>query len=89
MLHSIIGPTESEQGCLSYAIFCDIKDKNAFNLQEEWQTREDFNRHIQSHRFSVLLGSKSLLSKPFIIKIHTVAETEGIETVNFIRKKGA
>ena len=71
-LLSIIEPTENEQGCLNYSIFCDIKDKNCFNLMEEWQTREDLNRHILSHRFSVLLGSKSLLCKPIEIKIFCV-----------------
>ncbi len=68
------------------AIFCDIEDKNSFNLLEEWQTRENLNGHILSHRFSVSLGSKSLLCKPIKIRIFTVSETEGMEAVNLIRK---
>ncbi len=86
-LLSMIKPTRKEQGCLSYAVFCDIEDKNQFNLLEEWETREDLDTHICSNRFSVLLGLKSLLSEPFKIQILTVSDSEGIEIVNSVRKK--
>ncbi|MBU3918052.1 antibiotic biosynthesis monooxygenase [bacterium] len=85
-LLSMIDPTGKEQGCLSYAVFCDIEDKNRFNLPEEWETREDLDTHIRSNRFSVLLGSKSLLCKPLKIQIFMISESEGIETINSIRK---
>ncbi len=86
-LLSMIKPTRKEQGCLSYVVFFDVEDKNRFNLLEEWETREDLDTHIRSNRFSVLLGSKTLLRKPLIIQIFTVSDSEGIETVNSVRKK--
>ena len=60
-LLSMIEPLGKESGYLSYGIFCDIEDKNVFNLISEWETREDLDNHIKSYRFSVLLGTKSLL----------------------------
>jgi quinol monooxygenase YgiN len=45
---SMIGPMENEAGCLSYALFCNIEDKNLLNLLEEWQTRKDLDRHLRS-----------------------------------------
>jgi len=86
-LLSMIESPEKDSGYLSYGIFCDIEDKNVFNLISEWKTREDLNDHIKSYRFSVLLGTKSLLSEPPQIVIHTVSHSEGIEAVNSIRKK--
>jgi quinol monooxygenase YgiN len=77
-----------EKGCLSYNVFCDIDGKTVFNLIEEWKTREDLDRHIRSERFSVLLGTKSLLAKPLEMKIHTVSLSEGVEVVNALRGKG-
>jgi len=85
-LLSLIEPPEND-GCLSYDIFGDIEDKNVFSLVSEWQSRQQLNRHISSKRFSVLLGTRSLLSEPLKIEILTVSDREGIEAVNAVRKK--
>ena len=84
---SMIGPMEKEADCLSYALFCNVQDKNLLNLLEEWQTRKDLDRHLRSEMFSVLLGAKSLLFHPPQIQIHTVSHSEGIESVNTVREK--
>jgi len=86
-LLSMIESTEKERGCLSHHVFRNIEDENVFSLIEEWQTREDLNDHIKSDRFSVLLGTKSLLCEPPQIQIHTVSHSEGMETVNAARAK--
>ncbi len=86
-LLSMIEPTENGKGCLSCHISRDIEDKNVFSLIEEWDTREDLDAHIRSARFSVLLGTKSLLFEPPKIQIHTVSQSEGMETVNAARAK--
>ena len=85
---SMIGPMEKEAGCLSYALFCNVQDKNLLNLLEEWQTRKDLDRHLRSEMFSVLLGAKSLLFHPPQIQIHTVSHSEGMESVNATRGIG-
>jgi quinol monooxygenase YgiN len=86
-LLSMIEPTENERGCLSCHVFRDIEDKNVFSLIQEWQTREDLDDHIRSDRFSVLLGTKSLLCEPQQIEIHTVSQSEGMEVVTATRNK--
>jgi quinol monooxygenase YgiN len=88
-LLSMIEPAGKERGCLSYDVFSDIQGNAVFDLVEEWETREDLDRHIGSERFSVLLGTKSLLDKPLEMKIHTVSRSEGVEVVNVIRGMGA
>ena len=87
-LLSMIEPAGKEKGCLSYDVFCELEDRDVFSLIEEWETREDLDRHIRSERFSVLLGTKSLLVKPLGINIHTVSHSEGAEAVNVLRGKG-
>jgi quinol monooxygenase YgiN len=86
-LLSMIESPGKDSRYLSYGIFCDIEDKNVFNLISEWETRKDLEDHIKSYRFSVLLGTKSLLCKPLKIQIFTVSNSEGIEAVNSIREK--
>jgi quinol monooxygenase YgiN len=86
-LLSLIDSPEKEQGCLKFGIFGDIEDKNRFRLVSEWKTRQHLDHHLRSDRFSVLLGTKSLLTEPLNISIFTVSDCEGIEAVNSVRKK--
>jgi len=87
-LSSMIEPTGKEAGCLSYAVYCDIEDKSLLSLLEEWETREDLDHHIRSHRFGVLLGTKTLLCEPPKIQIHTVSQSEGMEAIHAARDTG-
>ena len=86
-LLSLTESTENERGCLSCHVFRDIEDQFGFGLIAEWETREDLDHYIRSDRFSVLLGTKSLLCEPPQIDIHTVSHSEGMETVNAWRGK--
>ena len=86
-LLSMIEPTGREPGCLNFAVYYDIEDKNRFSLMEEWETRDDLDQHIRSHRFGVLLGTKALLCEPPKIQIHTVSQSEGMETIHIARGK--
>ena len=86
-LLSMIQPTENGRGCLSCHVLRDIEDENVFSLIQVWKTRRDLDDHMKSTRFSVLLGTKSLLCEPQQIEIHTVSQSEGMETVNAARTK--
>ncbi len=86
-LSSMIGPANGEKGCLSYCVYRDIETENIFSLLSEWNTREDLDFHIKSNRFSILLGTRSLLHESPSIQIHTVSRSEGIEVVKELRKK--
>jgi quinol monooxygenase YgiN len=84
-LLSMIESRVKKPGCLSYGVFCDIKDKNRFCLLEEWKTGAALDQHIASRRFSILLGTKALLCEPLDIQIFTVSRSEGMDAVLSIR----
>ncbi|MFC1816376.1 antibiotic biosynthesis monooxygenase [Thermodesulfobacteriota bacterium] len=84
-LISMIEPTAKEGGCISYGIFRDIEDKNRFFLLEEWKTRKYLDHHIASHRFGVLLGSKTHLCEQLETQIFTVSHSEGMDIIHKIR----
>jgi quinol monooxygenase YgiN len=84
-LISMTEPPGKEQGCLSYGIFHDIEEKSVFILISEWETRQQLDRYMRSDRFSVLLGTKSLLCHPIKTQIFTVSGFDGIETVDSMR----
>ncbi len=85
-LLSMIEPPKNGNGLISYAIYRDIVDKNVFNLISSWETRDHLNHHLNSERFGVLLGIKSLLRHPIEIEILTILEVEGMEAVKVARK---
>jgi len=86
-LLSIIESSGKDSRYLSYGIFYDIENNNVFNLISEWKTRKDLDDHMKSYRFSVLLGTKSLLCEPLQIGIHTVSHSEGMEAIDAVRSK--
>ncbi len=86
-LTSMFETNGKNKGCTSYDILCNIRDTAVFNLIEEWKTREDLNRYIKSDRFSILLGTKSLLARPMEIIIHSVFNTEGNDAVYKLRSQ--
>lgn len=87
-LLSLIEPVGRETGCKSYSVSCDIHEKNRFCLLEEWETRDDLDQHIKSHRFGVLLGTKILLREPLNIRIYSVSHLQGMEAIEAVRTKG-
>jgi len=84
-LLSMVVTMEKEDGCLSYALSCDMSDQNLLILLEEWRTRESLDHHLRSEMFGVLLGTRSLLNEPHRIHIYTVHRLEGMEAVHTAR----
>ena len=79
----------NEKGCLSCNTFQDLENGNSFRLAYMWENRDDLDQHLRSDRFGVLLGTKTLLSRPLEIAIHMVSVTAGMEAVEAVRGKKA
>ena len=86
-LLSMMGPMEKEPGCLSYALLCDLSDKNLLCVLEEWENRDKLEHHLKSDIFGVLLGTKGLLRQPHGIYIYTIQRSEGMNAVRTARNK--
>jgi len=86
-LLTLVETPGKKSGCLSYGIYCDIEDENVFNLISEWENRRHLDHYMGTDRFSVLLGTKSLLCEPLDFRIIRYRDAEGIEAVNSVRKK--
>jgi quinol monooxygenase YgiN len=77
-LESLAAQTRTEKGCLESSLYQRAGDDADFLLIGAWESREALDDHLQSTRFSVLMGAKSLLSGPPEVKIHTVAASAGL-----------
>jgi quinol monooxygenase YgiN len=84
-LLALIEPIRNVKGCLSHNIFRDIENDNGLSLIEEWESREDLDDHLRSDTFTLLMGSRYLLSRPLEITLNEVSHSYGWEAVEAVR----
>jgi quinol monooxygenase YgiN len=77
---SLIGSLRTEKGCRRCEFCQCMEDENELRLLEEWDTREDLNKHLKSDLFKVLRGAMYLLQQPYEIRAHTVAREKKVKT---------
>ncbi len=80
-MRGMLEPARVERGCLSYRLYEDVENRNAFLLHEEWATQGDLERHIAKDKQRRLLALIDLLSEPPEMQFNTVAHTEGMELI--------
>jgi quinol monooxygenase YgiN len=85
-IKGILEPTRVERGCLSYRLYTDVENRNAFVLLEEWATQEDFERHILTENEQRLLTLLDLLSVEPELRFNTVSKTAGMELIDDVLK---
>ena len=84
-LLAMIEPTRKEKGCLSHNIFQDIENDNDFSLIQMWQTRDDLDEYLKSDLFTVLIGTRYLLSRPSEISVNEVTHASEWEDAEAVR----
>ena len=84
-LASLASLIRREKGCLLCELCQESGDYTSFTLIEEWGSREEFDGHLRSPVFGVLLGLAPLLKCPLGVNICTVASREGMEAVRRVR----
>jgi len=75
-ISSIVDKVRKENGCVDSTFYQNAENENDFLIVEEWETRQALDDHLWSARFTVLMGARSLLSRPQEIMIHSVSESE-------------
>jgi quinol monooxygenase YgiN len=82
---SLADSIQHQKGCLSYHFYLEMGNDNGVCLIEEWETREDLDKHLLSRDFAVLFGATSLLRDSSAIEFKLLAPTAGIEAVEAVR----
>jgi len=83
----MIEPARVERGCLSYRLYEEVENRNAFILVEEWATQEDVERHISKDSQRGLLVLMDLLSEQPEFRFNTVSHTAGMELIENVLTK--
>jgi quinol monooxygenase YgiN len=85
-MRGMLEPARVERGCLSYRLYEDVEDRNAFVLVEEWNTRQDLESHIRTENQQRLLTLMDLLSEQPELRFNTVSHTAGMDLIEDVLK---
>jgi len=78
LLHSI----RRQEGCRAYRFYGEAGEEDSFMLIGEWESRTDWDRHLNSEHFTILLGSFGILSQGEDIDFKLLSPVAGIEALN-------
>ena len=81
-IRSIVQEVRKENGCVDSTFYQNSENENDFFLFEEWENRQVLDDHLRSDGFTVLMGARSLLSRPPEIMIHSVSHSSGLEAAS-------
>jgi len=82
---SVTGRTSVQPGCISCKFYQDIDEPDNMLFMEEWSSREEYEHHIRSDTFRIILSLIDLSDEAPLIKLNTISKTEGLETIEAVR----
>jgi quinol monooxygenase YgiN len=85
VLRSLMSPTRVEPGCLECHLYEDVTAEGLFLFVEDWATPEDFERHLRTESYRLLLLVMELSAVPPEVHFHVVSRTMGMEAIHAAR----
>jgi quinol monooxygenase YgiN len=77
-MNSIVAQLRKEKGCRHAGFYQAVENEDDFLMVEDWATRADLDKHMESDIFTVLLGAGSLMQRPPDIVVHSVRRSEEV-----------
>ena len=69
-LITLVGPTRSETGCITYDLYRDQENKALFMFYESWESKGDLEQHLQkTYIKSFMEKADELLAEPVTISL--------------------
>jgi quinol monooxygenase YgiN len=85
MFLAIENQTRLKIGCVSCAIYEQCSDEHAILYLDQWESKAQLDRHIQSGLYLWVLTAMELASEPPEISFHQVSDTKGLEFIESLR----
>jgi quinol monooxygenase YgiN len=83
-LGGILGPTRVQPGCLSCTLATE-SEPEAILYMEEWESRRDLLRRLESPEFSKVLTAMELSAVKPEVSIYEVVRKHGMELIEEVR----
>ena len=73
----LLDPIRNEKGCLAYGCYVDLVDENSAVLIGEWEAQADWDNHLRSSDFAILLGALNALATPANVDFKVLGQIAG------------
>ncbi len=80
-------PIRVKPGFINSGIYKDLENSDSLTIVEEWESREDLNRHIRSEDYRETLALMDMSSKPPDLGLNSVSQFGGLDSIHEIRAK--
>jgi quinol monooxygenase YgiN len=80
-LRSLLGPTSVTPGCIGAHLYSSIDKRKTLLLVEEWQSREQFDRNLDTAKLNVIVAAIELSSEAPVVRVDLVERREGIDAL--------
>jgi quinol monooxygenase YgiN len=84
-LAAMLGPTRVAPGCLEARLYSDLDPRKTVLLVEDWDSREQFERNLDSAKLNAIVAAIELSSEPPVVRIDTVERREGMDVLTPFR----
>ena len=80
----VVGPTRVQPGCISCRFYQDLEDPDAVFLVEEWETRNELEKHISSQEYRIVLSLLDMSEQQPEFKLCEISQIEGLESIEAV-----
>jgi quinol monooxygenase YgiN len=80
-IHSMIGPTSAQPGCLQCNFWGSTQNDDILILLEKWESQETLNQHIKSEEFLKVLAAMDTACEQPQISFYGIDSCAGMELV--------
>jgi len=80
-LGSLLGPTRAAAGCMQAQLYADLDQRKTLFLVEEWESREQFERSLDSTKLNTIVAAIELSNEAPLVRVDTVEREEGVDTL--------
>jgi quinol monooxygenase YgiN len=83
-IRGLLEPTRTRSGCLGFRLLQEVTDTSNLVIEEQWASREAFERHVRSAAYRTVLETIEAACEPPSVEIHNVPSSQGMEVVHSI-----
>jgi quinol monooxygenase YgiN len=80
-LGSLLGPTRAAAGCMQAQLYADLDRRKTLFFVEEWESREHFERNLDSAKLNTIVAAIELSDEAPVIRVDSVEREEGVGTL--------
>lgn len=88
-LDSLLGPSKVAPGCMDARLYTDLKQSNALFFVEEWASREQFEKNLDTAKLRTIVAAIELSSQAPVVRVDLVEREEGVDALAAYLNPGA